>query len=111
MRVEHLSGLIAAPFTPMLENGSLNLSLLPEYYELLKANGVAGAFICGSTGEGVSLTMTEKKAMAEAWGRATKDDKDFRVMILLGGTCIEDCIDLARHAQKSGLYAVSFTAP
>jgi N-acetylneuraminate lyase len=111
MKVDHLAGLIAAPFTPMQEDGSLNLSLIPAYYELLKANGVAGAFICGSTGEGVSLTMNEKKAMADAWGRATQHDREFKVMILLGGTCIDDCIDLARHAQKSGLYAVSFTAP
>src|SRR5687768_17224907 len=111
MKVEHLSGLIAAPFTPMREDGSLNLDIIPAYYELLRSNGVAGAFICGSTGEGVSLTMSEKKAVAEAWGRATQQDRAFRVMVLLGGTCIEDCIDLARHAEKTGLYAVSFTAP
>ena len=32
-------------------------------------------------------------------------------MTLLGGTSISDCKDLARHARKIGLYAVSFTAP
>ena len=57
----HLKGLIAAPFTPMHEDGSLNLSIIPDYYEMLKANGVVGVFICGSTGEGVSLSLDEKK--------------------------------------------------
>jgi N-acetylneuraminate lyase len=33
------------------------------------------------------------------------------VMMFLGGTCIADCIDLAKHAYEIGLYAVSFTAP
>ena len=32
-------------------------------------------------------------------------------MMLVGGTCISDCIALAKHAQHIGLQAVSFTAP
>lgn len=108
---EHLQGLIAAPFTPMQKDGSLNLTLIPEYYRMLKANKITGAFICGSTGEGVSMTLNEKKLAIKAWSDVTKNDKDFKVMTLLGGTCIADCIDLAKYAQQSGLYAVSFTAP
>lgn len=107
----HLQGLIAAPFTPMHADGSLNLQIIPAYYQMLIDNGVKGAFICGSTGEGVSLTTTEKKLVAEAWASCTKQDKEFKVMTLLGGTSISDCKDLARHAREIGLYAVSFTAP
>lgn len=107
----HLQGLIAAPFTPYGLNGELNLLLIPDYYKFLKSNGVTGAFICGSTGEGVSLTLAEKKAVAEAWASCSNDDDDFKVMMFLGGTCIADCIDLAKHAQQIGLYAVSFTGP
>jgi N-acetylneuraminate lyase len=111
MRYPHLQGLIAAPFTPMHKDGSLNLALIPAYYELLKANGITGAFICGSTGEGVSLSLSEKKALAEAWASCTVSDEDFKVMTLVGGTSITDGIELAKHAQQTGLYAVSFTAP
>ena len=107
----HLQGLIAAPFTPMHADGSLNLDIIPAYYQMLKDNGITGAFICGSTGEGVSLTTNEKKLVAEAWASCTKQDKEFKVMTLLGGTSISDCKDLARHAREIGLYAVSFTAP
>jgi N-acetylneuraminate lyase len=111
MQTEHLTGLIAAPFTPMKEDGSLNVSLIPSYYQLLKTNGNTGAFICGSTGEGVSLTLEEKKAVVAAWANCTKQDKDFKVMALVGGTCINDCIELAKFAQEQGIYAVSFTGP
>jgi N-acetylneuraminate lyase len=107
----HFEGLIAAPFTPFNAKGELNLSLIPDYYRFLKSNGVTGAFICGSTGEGVSLTLAEKKMVAEAWAACSNHDQDFRVMMFLGGTCIADCIDLAKHAYEIGLYAVSFTAP
>ncbi|MCE6991171.1 dihydrodipicolinate synthase family protein [Dyadobacter sp. CY323] len=107
----HLKGLIAAPFTPMRADGSLNLDLIPAYYQFLKQNGVNGAFICGSTGEGVSLTVSEKKQVAEAWANCAKNDQTFTIMPLLGGTCIADCIELAKHAQQIGMDAVSFTSP
>lgn len=106
-----LNGLIAAPFTPMDAEGSLNLSLIPPYYEMLVKNGITGAFICGSTGEGTSLTLLEKMAVAELWASCSRSNPNFKVMTLLGGTCLADCITLAKHAHEIGLDAVSFTAP
>lgn len=111
MNIPHLQGLVAAPFTPMNPDGSLNLSIIPQYYQLLKANDVTGAFICGSTGEGVSLTAAEKMVVAETWADCTKHDKEFKVMTLLGGTSLTDCKELAKHAKEIGLYGISFTAP
>ncbi|MES2773027.1 MAG: dihydrodipicolinate synthase family protein [Bacteroidota bacterium] len=111
MATKHLEGLIAAPFTPMHQDGSLNIHVIPQYYEMLKTNGVSGAFICGSTGEGVSMSMSEKMAVAAAWADCTRGDDDFKVMLFLGGTSIADCKELAIYAQQIGLYAISFTAP
>jgi len=111
MAIQKLQGLIAAPFTPMHKDGSINTTIIPSYYEMLKVNGVTGAFICGSTGEGVSMSVDERKAVAEAWASCTKNDSDFIVMPLLGGTCLTDCKELALHAREIGLNAVSFTAP
>lgn len=95
----------------MYPDGGLHLDLIPDYYRLLKANGVNGAFVCGSTGEGVSMTAREKMAVAEAWADASRGDAQFRVMTLVGGTCLTECMELARHAEAIGLYGVSFTAP
>lgn len=111
MTTYHLHGLIAAPFTPLNTDGSLNLAAIPGYYRFLKKNKITGAFICGSTGEGVSLTTREKKDVAKAWADCTKGDNDFKVMMLTGGTSIADSIDIAEYARTTGLYAVSFTAP
>jgi N-acetylneuraminate lyase len=111
MKIEHLQGLISAPFTPFDGNGKLDTSIIPNYYNFLKRNGITGAFINGSTGEGVSITLEEKKAVAQAWADCSNHDADFKVMVFLGGTCLADCIDLAKHAYEIGLYAVSLTAP
>jgi N-acetylneuraminate lyase len=111
MNYKKLTGLIAAPFTPMDKNGALNLKLIPAYYQLLKRNKVIGAFINGSTGEGVSQTKEEKIAVAETWAEATKDDPDFRVINLVGGTSLRDCEEMATITERLGIYAVSFTSP
>ncbi|MCF3109372.1 dihydrodipicolinate synthase family protein [Niabella sp. CC-SYL272] len=111
MNFKRLEGLIAAPFTPMKKDGSLNLKIIPEYYRFLKHNHIIGAFINGSTGEGASQTREEKKMVAEAWAEATRDDATFKVINLVGGTSMQDCIEMAAHTARSGLYAVSFTAP
>ena len=111
MKIEHLAGLIAAPFTPMNKDGSLNLSLIPIYYDMLKSNGVTGAFICGSTGEGASLTVPEKRQVAEAWAHCTKLDPSFKIITLVGGTSLQECTELAQHAAETGLHAVAMTAP
>jgi N-acetylneuraminate lyase len=111
MKINHLSGLIAAPFTPMKPDGSLQLDKIEPYYELLKANQVTGAFICGSTGEGVSLCSEEKMEVMQAWSNCTKQDPSFKVMTLVGGTSVKSCRKLALYAREIGLYGVSFTAP
>jgi N-acetylneuraminate lyase len=111
MKRIHLQGLVAAPFTPMHPDGSLHLETIPSYYAMLKANGVKGAFICGSTGEGVSMTFKEKQSVAEAWVALTRDDKDFMLMQLLGGNSLTECKELAHHAREVGVDAVSFLPP
>lgn len=106
-----IEGLIAAPFTPFDEKGELNLGLIPDYYASLKRNGVKGGFICGSTGEGVSLSFEEKVAVLKAWTTLTKNDDDFVLMMFLGGTNIKECRALAAIAEQEGADAISFTAP
>ncbi len=108
---QHIKGLVAAPFTPMKTDGSLNTALIPSYYEMLKENNVNGAFINGSTGEGVSLTFDEKKQVTEAWATCTRQDASFKLISLLGGNCLQECIALAHHAREQGLYAVAITSP
>ena len=104
-------GLIAAPFTPMTENGDVDISKIEEYYHFLTRNKVTGAFICGSTGEGVSLTFEEKVSLMKEWAKWTKDDADFSLMMFLGGTNIRECQQLAALAEQEKVDAISFTSP
>jgi N-acetylneuraminate lyase len=110
MNIEKIIGLVAAPFTPMFPDGEVNAGLIEKYNRLLESNGVAGAFINGSTGEGVSTTNREKLMVAEAWARATSGGK-IRVINHLGGTSYKECTELAKESERMGLHAVALTSP
>ena len=62
-----MQGLVAAVVTPMTDDGELNLGLVPEIVDHLERNRIAGVYIAGSTGEGMSLTDEERMAVAEAY--------------------------------------------
>ena len=104
-----LPGLTAAPFTPLKSDGTLNLAAISDYAALLAAQGVRGAFINGTTGEGASLTTTERKLVAEAWRRAAP--ADLAVIVHVGHNALGECLDLARHAAAIGCDAIATLAP
>lgn len=58
--VNSISGLVAATYTPFDEDGRVHLNAIPKMIEHLAADGVAGLFTCGSTGEGMSLATEER---------------------------------------------------
>lgn len=104
-----IKGLVAAPFTPMHADGSVNLDAIGPHAKMLAANGVVGAFVSGSTGEWPSLTVPERVQIAERW--VADAPEGLRVIIHVGHLCIEDCKTLAAHAQEIGAYAIGATAP
>lgn len=110
MENKKITGLVAAPFTPMHPNGEINTDLIDRYYKLLVGNGVTGAFINGSTGEGVSTTKNEKLHVAEAWALASQGG-NFIIINHLSGTCYKECIELAKESKRMGLHAVAVTSP
>ena len=104
-----LTGLIAATYTPMHEDGSLNLAQVPRMVDYLERAGVDGLYICGSTGEGMSLSGDERRAVAEAYVRAAKGR--LKTIVQVGHNSLVESRQLAAHAQQIGADAASATAP
>ncbi|MBK7710637.1 MAG: dihydrodipicolinate synthase family protein [Bacteroidales bacterium] len=111
VKIKKYEGLVAAPFAPMDPKGNLNPVMIPEYYRLLEKNGVIGAFINGSTGEGVSLTQKGKHLIASAWGECLRAGGKIRVINLVGGTSYQECIENALFSRETGLSAIAVLAP
>lgn len=104
-----LEGLIAATFTPFDATGKINVSAIPPMVERLVANKISGIYVCGSTGEGHSLTVEERKTVSEQFIASTAGR--MKTIINVGHNCLDDACELTRHAASIGADAVSAAPP
>jgi N-acetylneuraminate lyase len=111
MIIDKLRGLVAAPFTPFDKKGKINSGIIAGYYNLLEKNGVSGAWINGTTGEGVSLTQKERQLQAAEWAKCFRDNGTVRIVDLVGGTCYSECIEQALFSKEAGMSAIAVLAP
>lgn len=105
-----LTGLVAAPHTALRPDGSIHLDAIEQQAARLVADSVTGAFICGSTGEGHSLTTAERRQVAERWREVLQGTR-LKLIVHAGHNSLEEARQLAAHAQQIGADAVSVMAP
>ncbi|MBI5768620.1 MAG: dihydrodipicolinate synthase family protein [Verrucomicrobia bacterium] len=104
-----LPGLVAAPFTPFRADGEIAFEVIGRQARTLAANGVIGAFVCGTTGEGASMTGEERRRVMEAWVAARP--AGLKIIAHVGHTSAGEAGALARHAQEIGADAIATVAP
>ena len=104
-----IQGLIAATYTPLNSDGSINLDIIEGYVDQLLDSGVTGLFVCGTTGEGMSLTSAERKALSTQFVKAAAGRCP--VIVHVGHNSLCEAAELAEHAQAIGATATSATCP
>jgi len=103
-----MKGLIAATYSPMHEDSSINLDVISEYGQFLKSNKVKGAFVNGSTGDFVSLTTEERKDIITEWSK--NKPNDFFLANHVGHNSLKEAKDLAAHSADK-VDAIAALAP
>ncbi|MFT4587317.1 MAG: N-acetylneuraminate lyase [Candidatus Binatia bacterium] len=106
---EKIQGLVAAGFTPMNPDGSVNAPAIDHLAQFLIDSGVSGVFVCGSTGESLSLTTEERKTCLDRWVKACAGR--IKVVAHVGHNSLPDARELAAHAQEVGADAISAMPP
>jgi dihydrodipicolinate synthase/N-acetylneuraminate lyase len=105
-----LKGAIAAAVTPLKDHGvHLDLEGIARLPTFLAANGIDGLLACGTTGEGVLLSVDERRHVAEAFLAARPEG--FQVAVHAGAQTTADTVALAAHAHVAGADAVAVIAP
>ncbi|KAI4466807.1 dihydrodipicolinate synthase [Holotrichia oblita] len=96
-------GPLVPAFTPFNNDStkSLNLDIIPKYAQFLAENGLKGVLVNGTTGEGMSQTVQERKILAEKWMEVKKVTNQ-HMMIQVGGAPLPDVLELAKHAESIG---------
>ena len=104
-----LSGLIAATYTPLDEQGELKAAVIAPLVDHLLQRGVSGLYVCGSTGEGMSLSCNERIEVAKEFVDAAADRVP--VIVQVGHNSLAEARRLAGAAQSVGASAISATCP
>ena len=107
-----IEGLIAAAFTAFRDDGSLCLAPIEAHAAMLARNGVRGVFVCGSTGEGVSMTTDERMRCFERWREVVSVvSPGMKLIAHVGHNSIGDAQALASHAERNRADAISTVGP
>lgn len=106
-----LTGLIAAPHTPLTASGEVNLAKVEKQAELLLSEGVSGVFIGGTTGECHSLSVDERLRLAERWSEVVNGSR-LKLVVHVGCQSLPDTRELAKQAAHlENVTAVGAMAP
>lgn len=105
-----LRGAIAASVTPLRDGGaSLDEDAVEPLVTFLAAGGLDGILACGTTGEGILLSVEERRRAAELFLAARP--QGFAVAVHCGALTTADTVALARHAAEAGADAVAVIGP
>jgi N-acetylneuraminate lyase len=72
--------------------------------------GLSGVFICGTTGEGLSLSVDERKLVAARWADVLKGSS-LSLWIHVGANALPEVKALSAHASVVGADAVALMPP
>jgi dihydrodipicolinate synthase/N-acetylneuraminate lyase len=100
--------LVVAAVTPLTDGGAtLDEAAVGPYVSFLESHGADGVFACGTTGEGVLLSVDERRSAAEAFRTAVSGV----LVVHAGAQTTADTAALAEHAARIGADAVAVIAP
>jgi N-acetylneuraminate lyase len=103
-------GLIAATFTPFKADGSVNYGTIKPYVDHLVKSGVTQVYVNGTAAEHTSLSVEERKKLAEEWVKEGKG-KLTNVIVHCGTGNLVGTKELAAHAEQIGADCVAAIGP
>lgn len=105
-----ISGALAAATTPLRMGGrALDEAAVASLVDFLAGAGLDGLLALGTTGEGILLSVDERRRVAELFLESAGDRLD--VAVHCGAQTTADTVSLAVHAADLGAAAVAVIAP
>ncbi len=96
---DQLKGIVAALVTPLNGKDELELASLQRHIRVLAKEGCSGILLLGTTGEGPSMGIHERRSVLEA-GMAAADG--LTVYVGTGCPSLRDTLELTRQAFELG---------
>lgn len=103
-------GVLPAMATPISEDGNqVNEPVIESLVDFLLNAGVNGLFVGGSTGEGILLSLDQRKILHERAVKAARGRAP--VLVHVGSNTTAESIYLAKHASEIGVQGIVAVTP
>lgn len=102
-------GVWPALATPLAADGSIDLDRFAAHVHALLAAGCRGVTPFGTTGEGPSFSVAERRAALD--GLVARGVDPGRVLASVSCAALPDVIELTRHAQDTGCWGILLMPP
>jgi N-acetylneuraminate lyase len=103
------TGAWPALVTPFTERNQVNTAVLRRLVDYLISKGSGGLYVCGSTGEGIYMSVVERKEVLETV--LEQVNRRIPVIAHVGAVAVGDAALLAEHAQSAGADGVASIIP
>lgn len=107
--MKKFTGIMPALITPFDENYKIRQAAVRELMDFHYERGVKGFYVCGNTGEGPVLPAKTRMEMTEVVLEHNKGRG--KVICHVGAPCDKDVKELVKHAEQSGVDALSSLPP
>ncbi len=104
-------GVWTAMVTPFDEMGEIDWSAWEKLVHHQARSGVKGLVLFGSTGEGATLTSSEKKELVEKTCSMLGADRKIYVMASTGRSSTRETVELSQMAKEAGADALLMATP
>jgi len=108
MRKE-FEGIITALITPFTPSGEVEEDALRDVTDFLIEHGIHGLYPCGTAGEGMIMSLEDRKRVAEIVIDQTSGR--IPVMVHVGAARTSETVELAKHAEDAGADAIGCVTP
>jgi N-acetylneuraminate lyase len=112
MQYQKIRGIVSAPVTPFLKEDEnvVNYDAIEDLAKIILRNEIS-VFVNGTTAEFASLTVEERKKIAEKWRQLIPRCGVSKVLVHVGSCCLKDSEELAKHAQEIGVDGIAAVSP
>jgi 4-hydroxy-tetrahydrodipicolinate synthase len=101
--------IVCPMITPFDQNYKIDYSKIPVLLDHLYAGGIRSLLVAGTTGEGMLMSVDERKKLLEAVIENGNDR--FEIIAHTGSTSTLDTIELTEHGKSIGADAASVITP
>lgn len=105
----NLEGVWAASITPLAHDYTPHTPALAQHIDWLLDHGCHGVVLFGTTGEGPSFTVAERRRVLDELAKSGAPMD--RLMVGTGASALPDTIELTKHAAQLGVAAALLLPP